>query len=170
MVVWSLYIMTCLTCFLLRSLDIDIFHRLKLELNRSGMLIEIYTSRSAKSCLFSRNVGVLYHKSTLICPPREPRFGKSDRRLMIGVSPASLPAEGVSNPDSHHAVSGSFTDGARESHFGCQFRRFGPYYISEGETFLSLLGWILGKLSLFLKNRVFLLLSLERRGDITRHL
>lgn len=74
-----------------------------------------------------------------------------------GISvPQSLPAEGVSNPDSHHAFSGSFTDGARESHFGCQFRRFGPYYISEGETFVSLLGWILGKLSFSLKNHVFL--------------
>lgn len=173
MVVLYLYIMTCLTCFLLRSLDI--FHRLTLELNRSvnmaiysslakcsheirticilmhttqfvckirnyismhtykyifvmhvadldknkikiivcritfsgpqmwwagnkhligwsafqaytiGSLkvFEIYTSRSVKSCVFSRNVGVLSHKSTLICPPREPRFAKSDRRLVI---------------------------------------------------------------------------------------
>ncbi len=55
-----------------------------------------------------------------------------------GISvPQPLAAEGVSNPDSHHAFSGSFTDGARESDFGCQFRRFGPHYISEGETFVS---------------------------------
>lgn len=88
-----------------------------------------------------------------------------------GISvPQPLAAEGVSNPDSHHAFSGSFTDGARESHFGCQFRRFGSYYISEGETFVSLLGWVLGKLHLLLNDDVFLRVSPKQKGDITRHL
>ncbi len=88
-----------------------------------------------------------------------------------GISvPQPLAAEGVSNPDSHHAFSGSFTDGARESDFGCQFRRFGPHYISEGETFVSFLGWILGKLPLLSNDNVFLWVSPERRADITRHL
>lgn len=62
-----------------------------------------------------------------------------------GAVPQPFPAQGAPNADSPHAVARCGADGARESHFGCELRRFGSYYLSQSQAFLSFLGRLLGK-------------------------